>query len=1093
MSTEVASIYAKVGADLSGFHSGMAQFNSSINGAGGMFRNFTTGIIQGIGQAFGQAAIRTIREFGDVVGSVIGSAADMEQSVADIAANMQLTGEETKKTADLISDLGIDPKLKVTATEAASAIEMLGKNGLSLQDILDGAARSTILLSNSTGADFSASADIATSAMASFGIQAKDMAGAINQIVGVTQNSKLDMNDYRLAISQAGGVAGAVGVEFDDFNAVLTGTAHLFGSGSDQGTAFKTFLQRLVPQSAEAADAMRDIGLYTGLTGKEFDKVQDKLIKVQAKMEDLDPTSKNYSERMAELSEEMSVLTSQLVGGSSAFFDANGNMKSAAEISESLRVAFSNLSEEQKISAATTIFGTDAMRMAFGVADLGTEAINRYKEAVGKTDAEESAAVRMNTLKGAWEIFTGIVESLSIKLGTAMLPALRQVVDSLIDLSGRVGPQLEAWGAQFGERLKMISDAAVQLLNIGLAEGFAGIFGQFEDGSRNLDLLWEAMGMTQTEAMKMSQRLIDTVTVIVDMAQAIGSLIITIGNIVGPVASWIEKTIGLENALRAVGLLMAGSFVASIAGTISTIVGAVSSVATFVGGLTGLSATATTVGAAVSAAIAAMGGPITIVLAAIGALALAWSQNWWDIQGKTKAAWEAIKGFVSDGVEAIKRFFNGGWWELGQNMVRGLVDGIKAGWQWVWDAAQSVATAALDAAQRTLDSHSPSREFEKIGQSISQGLAGGINSTQGLVNDSMVTVGQSLIQAWNSQTDEWRIKAIDKIKPVLASLGNEFGMFEDATIVALKNTASMSVDQLSSIINQMSDSVRIGFVENLPKSVKTAITSTRQVFEDGTIGIQKNVDSLASTINQMSHDVRIAFVDNLPEAAKQAIKATHQVFEDGTVGIQKNVNEMIGSINQMATEVRVAFVDNLPKSVRDGLRAAGLSIFEDGTIGNFGDGNNGPLAGLGNQLKTSADGIAQDTMYGLVTGINSRMRWLQDVGGDLARAVLDPIKRALGIASPSKVFRELGENVTQGFALGIGDNLDLPTVQINKMVSHSVQTVPANMAGNVTSNNRLDIYVHGDSNLPTDRAKLRELARALQSEFVMSGARVAVA
>ena len=452
MATEVASIFARVGADLSDFHRGMGQFNSSITGAGGAFRSFTTGIVQGIGQAFGQAAIRAVREFGDVVTGVIGSAADMEQAIANIGATMGLTAEETTRVSDLVSDLGIDPKLKVTATEAAAAVEMLGKNGLQLDEIMNGAARSTVLLANSTGADFSSAADIATSAMAQFKIKAEDMAGAVDQITGVTRNSKFDINDYRLAISQAGGVAASVGVSFDDFNASIASISPLFASGSDAGTSFKTFLQRLVPQSAEAANVMRDIGLFTGLTGKEFDKVQDKLVKVQQKMSDLDPTSKNYSERMAELSTEMTVLTSQLVAGGSAFFDQSGQMKSMSEISAALSKAFSGLSEAQKIGAASTIFGTDAMRAAFALADGGAESIDKLKQLIGNTSAEESAATRMNTLKGAWEIFTGIVESLSIKLGTAMLPALRQVVDSLIDLSGRVGPQVEAWGAQLGER-----------------------------------------------------------------------------------------------------------------------------------------------------------------------------------------------------------------------------------------------------------------------------------------------------------------------------------------------------------------------------------------------------------------------------------------------------------------------------------------------------------------------------------------------------------------------------------------------------------------------------------------------------------------
>lgn len=466
MAQEIASLYAKIGADTAGFKSGMAGVNSSIHSTGGLFRNFTNGIVQGIGQAFGNAAIRTMREFGDAMAGTLKNAAGLEQGVADISAVLGATGEESAKLSKLITDLGIDPKLKVTAFEAAGAIEMLAKNGLDLQEIMGGAARSTVLLSNSTGGDFATSADIATSAMAQFGIKAEDMAKAVDQIVGVTRNSKFDVNDYRLAIAQAGGVAASVGVEFEDFNAILAASSSVFASGSDAGTSFKTFLQRLVPQSGEAADAMRNIGLYTGLTGDEFEKVQAKIAKVQTKIDDLDPSAKNYRDRLWELSGEMAELKVQLNAGESAFFDAGGQMKSMAEISEALNKAFSGLSEEQKISAASTIFGTDAMRMAFAVANNGADSINKFKKAIGDTSAEESAAIRMDTLSGDWEIFQGIVETLSIQIGQKFLPHARSLVQWATEMATTHGPRIVDFFGRIADMLPGLGTTALNFFNM---------------------------------------------------------------------------------------------------------------------------------------------------------------------------------------------------------------------------------------------------------------------------------------------------------------------------------------------------------------------------------------------------------------------------------------------------------------------------------------------------------------------------------------------------------------------------------------------------------------------------------------------------
>ena len=143
-------------------------------------------------------------------------------------------------------------------------------------------------------------------------------------------------------------------------------------------------------------------------------------------------------------------------------------------------------------------------------------------------------------------------------------------------------------------------------------------------------------------------------------------------------------------------------------------------------------------------------------------------------------------------------------------------------------------------------------------------------------------------------------------------------------------------------------------------------------------------------------------------------------------------------------------------------------------------------------MRGDADRVAFDTMAGLVNGINSRMKWLTDVGGDLARAVLDPIKRALGIASPSKVFRELGRYVTEGFALGIDDLIQLPALNVERMVRHTIEATPAAAGAMTGSTSRLDVYLHaGEGTLPTNRAQLQELMRMLQRELTLAGGRAA--
>ncbi len=336
--------------------------------------------------------------------SSISDAADFQQGMADIQASMGASAEDTAKLKDLILDLGIDPKLKVSAQEAAAAIGQLGTAGVSIDDILKGTARSTVLLANATGADFADAASIASDVSKLWAIDAGNLEHAVDGITAATVASKFNINDYRLALAQAGGVASTVGVSFDDFNTTIAAISPSFASGSDAGTSFKTFLQRLIPQSKDATEAMRDLGLITA-------------------------------------------------DGKNQFFTAGGQMKDMSDIVGLLNHAFSGLTEEQKNQQLSIIFGTDAMRAAAAMAKMTTGDFENLQTTMAKTDAAESAKTRMDTLKGSLEILSGTFDTLKLMVGDKFLPVLNDLVKRFNDFLGAQAPMIVEWAGQLATRL----------------------------------------------------------------------------------------------------------------------------------------------------------------------------------------------------------------------------------------------------------------------------------------------------------------------------------------------------------------------------------------------------------------------------------------------------------------------------------------------------------------------------------------------------------------------------------------------------------------------------------------------------------------
>lgn len=321
--------------------------------------------------AAGGAALGGIATAGFV--SAINKAADYEQQISAVGAVAQASKEELKALND--TGLRIGKETAFSATEAAQAMEVLAANGVSVKDIVGGAADAAVALAAAGGTDLVTAADLASTAMEVWGLQTSELNDVVNRMAGAANVSRFGVEDMALAVAQGGGAAMSAGIEFGDFTTAIAAIAPLFSSGSDAGTSFKTFTQRLVPATEKATTALMDLGIIT---------------------ED----------------------------GANRFFDAEGNMKSMAEVVGILHEATKGLSEEARVATFNEIFGTDAMRTAVGLAGMTAEEFTKMSDAMKNTSAADVAAQRMDNFRGSSEQLKGAIESLQIEMGSKFLPVL---------------------------------------------------------------------------------------------------------------------------------------------------------------------------------------------------------------------------------------------------------------------------------------------------------------------------------------------------------------------------------------------------------------------------------------------------------------------------------------------------------------------------------------------------------------------------------------------------------------------------------------------------------------------------------------------
>lgn len=346
----------------------------------------------------GKAAVGSAAVAGAAIGAAssavlvkaINLAADYEKAIDAVGAVSGASEEETRLLYETGRRLG--KTTAFTATEAARAMELLAAGGVSVRDIIGGAADATVALAAAGGVDLALAADTAATAMSVWSLRTEQMNDVVNRLAAGDLVSRFGVEDLSYAIAQGGGAARTAGVEFGDFLTTVAAIAPAFASGSDAGTSLKTMFGRLNPDTKAAKEAMAELGLWTSRTGSKF-------------------------------------------------FDARGNIKSMAEITDLLHNATKDLTEQQRAQALETIFGTDALRAAGALSLLTGEQFRDLDKAMAGTDAAVVAAQRQENLRGSLEKLRGSMEDIGITLGEKVLPPLTKVADLVAEWL----PKIPGW------------------------------------------------------------------------------------------------------------------------------------------------------------------------------------------------------------------------------------------------------------------------------------------------------------------------------------------------------------------------------------------------------------------------------------------------------------------------------------------------------------------------------------------------------------------------------------------------------------------------------------------------------------------------
>jgi TP901 family phage tail tape measure protein len=320
--------------------------------------------------------------------TAIAASTRFDKSMSKVKAVSGATAGEMDRLRQSALDAG--EATVFSASEAAEAQAELAKAGVKTADILGGALSGSLDLAAAGGLGLAESATIAAQAMNVFGLKGRDVSRIADTLAAGANKSAADVSQLGQALQQAGLVADQAGLGLEDTVGILSAFADRALIGSDAGTSLKTMLQRLTPQSDAAAAKMAELGISA--------------------------------------------------------FDASGEFVGLDKFAGQLQTALADLTPEARTSALGIIFGSDAVRGANVLYDLGEKGVREYTKAV----SDQGAASRMagellDNLAGDFEALSGSIETTFIKSGSGanallrdMTQAATQAVNFVGDLPGPI-------------------------------------------------------------------------------------------------------------------------------------------------------------------------------------------------------------------------------------------------------------------------------------------------------------------------------------------------------------------------------------------------------------------------------------------------------------------------------------------------------------------------------------------------------------------------------------------------------------------------------------------------------------------------------
>lgn len=313
------------------------------------------------------------------------------------------------------------------------------------------------------------------------------------------------------------------------------------------------------------------------------------------------------------------------------------------------------------------------------------------------------------------------------------------------------------------------------------------------------------------------------------------------------------------------------------------------------------------------------------------------------------------------------------------------------------------------------------------------------------------------------------------VKTTLPSLIKAATTLVSGLVTALPTLIQVLVAQMPVIINSLVTALTQALpllAKAAPKIIQTLVDGIAQSLP--TL-IPAMVDAILTMVGALLDNIDLlvdAAIQLIGGLAEGLIKALPILIQKVPMIISKLVTGLLGGVGQMLS-TGFKLISEFARGLWDAFKdVPGRVMSWMGKI---------PQAikkGVGNLWRIGAD-IINGLWDGIEAAFDRMLNWIKRA----IRSIPNAFKKILGIASPSKVFKELGKWIPEGLAIGIEDNMGVVRDASDAMADATTfvpeeQEFSISGTGNGGYGVEINVYA-------TPQQDERQIAEMVQRQFVM--------